>query len=167
MVYGRGELAAFLMFGILLWTAPSALPCLLTARPCPEPSGSAFSHSKSSPCEVLPMKSFLLSGLLGLCALVLVNLTAQYTGVLIPINRLSLSKNRAISSILIHMPAPPISTPSGIVRPRGRVPGGWRLRPVWHCDDQAGRGAGHSFGLHAATGRAHLGLGKAAARLAP
>ncbi|MCI8385760.1 MAG: hypothetical protein HFE95_04925 [Acutalibacter sp.] len=37
------------------------------------------------------MKSFLLSGLLGLCALVLVNLTAQYTGVLIPINRLSLA----------------------------------------------------------------------------
>ena len=37
------------------------------------------------------MNSFLLSGLLGLCALVLVNLTAQYTGVLIPINRLSLA----------------------------------------------------------------------------
>jgi len=37
------------------------------------------------------MKSFLLSGLLGLCALVPVNLTAQYTGVLIPINRLSLA----------------------------------------------------------------------------
>ena len=37
------------------------------------------------------MKSFLLSGLLGLCARVLVNLTAQYTGVLIPINRLSLA----------------------------------------------------------------------------
>lgn len=37
------------------------------------------------------MKSFFLSGLLGLCALVLVNLTAQYTGVAIPVNRLSLA----------------------------------------------------------------------------
>ncbi len=37
------------------------------------------------------MKSFLLSAVLGFLALALVNLTAPYTGVLIPLNRLSLA----------------------------------------------------------------------------
>ncbi|WP_279221786.1 pro-sigmaK processing inhibitor BofA family protein [Acutalibacter sp. 1XD8-33] len=37
------------------------------------------------------MKSFLISAALGLLALALVNLTGQYTGVWIPVNRLSLA----------------------------------------------------------------------------
>lgn len=37
------------------------------------------------------MKSFLLSAVLGFLALALVNLTAQYTGVVLPLNRLTLS----------------------------------------------------------------------------
>ncbi len=37
------------------------------------------------------MKSFLVSAALGFLALALVNLTAQYTGVAIPLNRLSLA----------------------------------------------------------------------------
>ena len=37
------------------------------------------------------MKSFFTSALLGLAALALVNLTAQFTGITIPINRLSLA----------------------------------------------------------------------------
>lgn len=37
------------------------------------------------------MKSFLFSAILGFLALALVNLTAPYTGVAIPLNRLSLA----------------------------------------------------------------------------
>lgn len=37
------------------------------------------------------MKSFLFSAMLGFLALALVNLTAQYTGVFIPLNRLTLA----------------------------------------------------------------------------
>ncbi|MCI9257966.1 pro-sigmaK processing inhibitor BofA family protein [Oscillospiraceae bacterium 42-9] len=37
------------------------------------------------------MKSFLLSAVLGFLALALVNLTAQYTGVVLPLNRLTLA----------------------------------------------------------------------------
>ncbi len=37
------------------------------------------------------MKSFFTSALLGLAALALVNLTTQFTGITIPINRLSLA----------------------------------------------------------------------------
>lgn len=36
------------------------------------------------------MKSFFLSAALGLCALLLLNLCAPYTGVALPVNRLSL-----------------------------------------------------------------------------
>lgn len=36
------------------------------------------------------MKSFLLSAALGLAALALVNLCSQYTGICLPVNRLSL-----------------------------------------------------------------------------
>ena len=42
------------------------------------------------------MKGFLLSAALGLCALALVNLCGEYTGVLLPLNRLSIGAAGAL-----------------------------------------------------------------------
>ena len=47
------------------------------------------------------MKSFLLSAVLGFLALALVNLTAQYTGVVLPLNRLTLAASGVLGVTLL------------------------------------------------------------------